>query len=230
MHALGEAGPEELHERRLRARLLAALETGQRAAVHQAHDLDVDPGARDLADGRADRRRARAARASAETSSSAMRCSTCSLKAKPVPRSCASVVIAISQPRFTSPMTCARGTGTASRNTSLNSVEPVICRSGRIVMPGLLHVEDEVGEAAVLRAATDRCARAGSPSARTARSSSTPSARSRGSRRRRARRACAPRRDRCPRSGSLKSWHQISSPVRIGGSRRRFSVVACRGR
>ena len=80
-----------------------------------------------------------------------MRCSTCSLKAKPVPRSCASVVIAISQPWFTAPMTCARGTGTASRNTSLNSVEPVICRSGRMVMPGLLHVEDEVGEAAVLR-------------------------------------------------------------------------------
>src|SRR5436309_8240939 len=45
---LRQARPEELHERRLRPRLLAALEARQRAAVHEAHDLDVDPASGDL--------------------------------------------------------------------------------------------------------------------------------------------------------------------------------------
>ena len=45
--ALREARPEELHDRRLRARLEPALEPRQRSAVEQPHDLDVDVGARD---------------------------------------------------------------------------------------------------------------------------------------------------------------------------------------
>src|SRR5262249_40728622 len=58
VHALGEARPEELHERRFRTRLLASLEAGEGAAGHQPHDLDGDPRARDLL---ADPRIARAA-------------------------------------------------------------------------------------------------------------------------------------------------------------------------
>ncbi len=66
--ALREARPEELHDRRLRAGLEAALEARQRAAVQEPHDLDVDVGARDrLADdgvarARPARRRGRARR------------------------------------------------------------------------------------------------------------------------------------------------------------------------
>src|SRR5437870_2375598 len=45
---LRQARPEELHERRLGPRLLATLEAGQRAAVHEAHELDLDPPPRDL--------------------------------------------------------------------------------------------------------------------------------------------------------------------------------------
>src|SRR6266436_746719 len=45
---LRQARPEELHERRLGPRLLAALEARQRAAVHEAHELDLDPPPRDL--------------------------------------------------------------------------------------------------------------------------------------------------------------------------------------
>src|SRR3989442_1063624 len=48
VEALRQLGPEELHERRLGPRLLAALEPRQRAAVHEPHDLDVDPAPRDL--------------------------------------------------------------------------------------------------------------------------------------------------------------------------------------
>src|SRR5207249_422635 len=48
VEALCQLRPEELHERRFRARLLAALEPRQRAPVEEPHDLDVDPASRDL--------------------------------------------------------------------------------------------------------------------------------------------------------------------------------------
>jgi hypothetical protein len=50
-------------------------------------------------------------------------------------RSCASVVMAIDQPR-SAPTMRARGTCTSSKNTSLNQATPVISTSGRMVMPG----------------------------------------------------------------------------------------------
>ena len=46
------------------------------------------------------------------------------------------MVRATPQPSFTLPTTLEAGTRTFSRNTSLNSASPVICRSGRMVMPG----------------------------------------------------------------------------------------------
>src|SRR5262249_36914770 len=42
VHALAHLAPEKLHEARLGAERLAALETGQRAAVVEARDLDLD--------------------------------------------------------------------------------------------------------------------------------------------------------------------------------------------
>src|SRR5262249_50530754 len=46
VQALRQVGPEELHQRGFRARLLPALEAREGTAVHEAHDLDVDPPAR----------------------------------------------------------------------------------------------------------------------------------------------------------------------------------------
>src|SRR5439155_959655 len=48
-----------------------------------------------------------------------------------------SVVIATCQPSFSRPTRFAFGTRTSSKNTSLNSASPVICTSGRTVIPGL---------------------------------------------------------------------------------------------
>ena len=47
------------------------------------------------------------------------------------------MVSATAQPSFTLPTTLVTGTRTFSRKTSLNSASPVICRSGRMVRPGL---------------------------------------------------------------------------------------------
>src|SRR5215475_2519763 len=52
-------------------------------------------------------------------------------------RSWARVVMATLHPSLTLPTTLAAGTRTFSRNTSLNSASPVICRRGRMVMPGV---------------------------------------------------------------------------------------------
>ncbi|CFR96012.1 Uncharacterised protein [Mycobacterium tuberculosis] len=53
-------------------------------------------------------------------------------------RSLASVVRASRQPSFTAPTTISSGTNTLSRKTSLNSESPVISRSGRISIPGVV--------------------------------------------------------------------------------------------
>ena len=52
-------------------------------------------------------------------------------------RSLARVVWATRHPSPTSPSTLAAGMRTSSRNTSLKWASPVICRSGRMSMPGL---------------------------------------------------------------------------------------------
>ena len=77
-------------------------------------------------------------------------CTTCSLNGKLVPRSWASVVLATAQPWCRPPTSWSAGTNTSSRNTSLNSASPVICTNGRISMPGAVHVDHQVGDAAVL--------------------------------------------------------------------------------
>ena len=65
-------------------------------------------------------------------------------------RSLARVVWATCQPSPTSPSTLAAGIRTSSRNTSLKWASPVIWRSGRMSMPGVRHVDEEVGDALVL--------------------------------------------------------------------------------
>ena len=51
-------------------------------------------------------------------------------------RSKSSVVTAVYQPRFSSPMTFSLGTRTLSKNTSLNSCVSAMFISGRTVTPG----------------------------------------------------------------------------------------------
>ena len=45
-------------------------------------------------------------------------------------------MFATPQPSFSGPMRFSTGTSTSSRNTSLNSHSPVICRRGRTSTPG----------------------------------------------------------------------------------------------
>ena len=52
-------------------------------------------------------------------------------------RSWASVVLAIFQPSPRGPTSFSAGTRTSSKNTSLKPASPVICTSGRTVMPGV---------------------------------------------------------------------------------------------
>ncbi|MFN8638579.1 MAG: hypothetical protein U0360_03780 [Dehalococcoidia bacterium] len=47
------------------------------------------------------------------------------------------MVAATYQPRFSSPIMFAAGTRTSSKNVSLNSLAPVICTSGRTLIPGV---------------------------------------------------------------------------------------------
>ena len=68
-------------------------------------------------------------------SSMATSASTCSFQMNVVPRSLANVVLATRQPSCSGPMRFSTGTSTSSRKTSLNSLFPVIWRSGRISTP-----------------------------------------------------------------------------------------------
>ena len=125
------------------------------------------------------------------------------------------------------PTSWSSGTNTSSRNTSLNSASPVICTSGRTSMPGRRHVDDEVGDALVLGHVGVGAGQADAPA-----------------RELRVRRPHLLAREQPavvdaharvfsdarsePASGSEKSWHQISSAVRIDGSQRAFcSSVPC---
>ena len=65
-------------------------------------------------------------------------------------RSKSRVDIAAYHPRFTSPMTFSLGTRTLSRNISLNRWWPVRSVIPRTSTPGSLHVDEEIGDAAVL--------------------------------------------------------------------------------
>ena len=56
---------------------------------------------------------------------------------KAVPRSKPNVTIVTRQPSFSSPTRLATGTRTSSRNSSANSVDPAMVRSGRTSMPGV---------------------------------------------------------------------------------------------
>ena len=117
------------------ADLLAAREARERALVVQAEDLDLDPRPREpLAHERVVEPPARA-RTPSHRRSIATSCSTCSFQTNVAPRSLASVVFATRQPSCSGPMRCSTGTSTSSRKTSLNSLSPVIWRSGRTSTP-----------------------------------------------------------------------------------------------
>jgi hypothetical protein len=129
-------------------------------------------------------------------------------------RSKASVAIATFQPPSTAPTTASSGRKTSSRKTSLNSASPSMCASGRTVTPSLSigsrkYVIPRCRSPPPVRASRMACAASCArlvqifcPEIR-----QPPSARS-----------ALVRRDARsdPESGSEKSWHQISSPVRIG--------------
>src|SRR5262245_17498488 len=70
-----------------------------------------------------------------DSTSNATSWSTCSFQMNDAPRSLASVVFATRQPSCSAPIRFPAGTSTSSRNTSLNSLSPVIWRSGRISTP-----------------------------------------------------------------------------------------------
>ena len=70
---------------------------------------------------------------------------------KAVPRSKPSVAIATFQPSPTGPSAFSFAVRAPSKNTSLNSALPVIWRSGRTSMPGLVHRAQQVREAVVRR-------------------------------------------------------------------------------
>ena len=65
-------------------------------------------------------------------------------------RSLPNAAIATLQPSFTAPTTSRSGTNTSSKNTSLNSVSPVISVSGRISHRGIGEVDDHRRNALVL--------------------------------------------------------------------------------
>ena len=138
-----------------------------------------------------------------------------------------SVARATVQPPSIGPTTSSSGTNTSSKNTSLNSESPVVIRSGRtstpsacmsmtiVVMPSCLATSGFVRTVAKPNAA--RCAplvhtfwplTSQPPSTRVARVF-TPAASE-------------------PASGSLNSWHQITSRLSAGRTQRAtWSSVAC---
>ena len=71
-------------------------------------------------------------------------------------RSRPSVPIATCQPAPSSPSRQSAGMRTSVNHTSLNISSPTMSRIGRHSMPGVLHVDDERGDALVLRAPLDR--------------------------------------------------------------------------
>ena len=93
------------------------------------------------------------------------------------PRSLVSVAIATPHPPCSGPSRASAGSRTSSRNTSSNSLPPVIWRSGRTSMPGRVHVDQEERDAGVRACARDRCGPAGCPGRPPGRWSTTPSAR-----------------------------------------------------
>ena len=69
----------------------------------------------------------------------------------PTPRSKARVASATRQPSLTSPTTRSASVRAPSKNTSLNSEVPVICRMGRTSTPALVHGDEKIGEPLVPR-------------------------------------------------------------------------------
>ena len=71
--------------------------------------------------------------------------------ANAVPRSKRSVTLATRQPSFSAPTRFSTGTRASSRKTSQKWLSPSIVRIGRTVDARLVHVEDQPGDARVLR-------------------------------------------------------------------------------
>ena len=128
--------------------------------------------------------------------------------------------MAIRQPSPIWPTRFSRGTRASSKKTSPNSLSPVICRSGRTVTPGRVELAEDERDAAVavLRIGAARGRRSSPPTGRrwsrsSGRSATKWSPSSTALVLSEARSLPAP--------GSLKPWHQISSPASIGGMKRR---------
>ena len=120
------------------------------------------------------------------------------------------------QPSFSSPTRLATGTRTPSRNSSANSVDPAMVRSGRMSMPGRVHGHDQPGDAPVAGSSGPVRTRSSQKSATSAWQVqifgpvTTYSSPSRTARVRSEARSL-------PAPGSENPWHQTSSPRRIGG-------------
>ena len=127
-------GPEQLGDRGL-GRGHGAVDAGERAQGVEPEDEQPDPGVRQaLAQDRV-RWTCRCLRASSSSWSSSRRNPTMS-PSRPTPRSKARVASATRHPSFTSPTTRSAPVRAPSKNTSLNSEVPVICRMGRTSTPG----------------------------------------------------------------------------------------------
>src|SRR5262249_26892316 len=150
VQALRQVRPEELHQGRLRTGLLAALEPGQGAAVHQAHDLDVDPAARHLlADPRVAGAASRACQGHDLLQRDPLQHLLLEGEAGPA------LVRQCGERDLPAPVDLADDV----RPGNADGVEEDLAelrRAGELAEgadadPGALHVQDEVGEAAVLR-------------------------------------------------------------------------------
>ena len=195
---LARAGPEQLHDARLRADLLAPLEPGERARVVQAEDLDVDPRLREpLAHARVGRAPARA-----HASASALDRGLEQHLLLPDERRAALV----GERRVRDPPTLVLRTDEVL-DRHLDVVEEHLVE---LVLAGHLaeraHVDalarpsgSRASRSPCARARPGRCARARCPCRRRSRTTTTPSARSRGTRRRSSARASRGSRGRCPR-------------------------------
>ena len=214
VQALAHAGPEQLHQARLRPELLAAREPGEGAPVVEAEELDVDPRAREqLADdGVVD----------------------------PTP-GCARLHEALERELEQHLLLPHEGGAPLVRERRVGDGPALVLGADAVVDRHLHAVEEHLVELAVtgdLAQRTDldtrrrasgspasrshgaaersgRSARGRSPSRPSARATTTPSGRSPRRCRRAAPRASASEARSLPASGSLKSWHQTSSPERI---------------
>ena len=157
LQPLVELGLLQLGDRALGPGLGAALALVGRALVVEPDEPALDVGLREPLAQRAGRSMPRCRSSSRSTGLPP----TASPPIEPAPdsetRSFISVVIATCHPSPSRPSIQSSGTRASLKNTSLNSASPVICTQRPHLDAGLLHVDDEVREPAVLRHVGVRC-------------------------------------------------------------------------